>query len=143
MLKSIGRRLRAVQAHHRGRWAEWVHTMAAGGDEPTAADVVETAIALQIPDPGERLSADVDIVRAVAAAERTVATCEADRAALLQPFDGSLEKLRAAVAAAKAEHDRLAAIARPFDEWPNEWFAKSEANRLRQSRPDLFPTGNF
>jgi hypothetical protein len=136
--QGIGKRLRAVTLHHRQKWREWVHALAEGKGEPTAADVVEAALHLKIADPGEQLEADAAIVRAVRDAERAIAACEADRAATLQPYDGSLEKLRAAVAAAKLEYDRLAAIERPFDEWPIEMFQRSTADRLRRSRPDLF-----
>jgi hypothetical protein len=134
----IGKRLRAVTLHHRQKWREWVHALAEGKGEPTAADVVEAALHLKISDPGEQLEADASIVREVHDAERTITICEADRATALQPFDGSLDKLRAAVAAAKAEYDRLAAIERPFNEWPVEWSQRSTADRLRRSRPDLF-----
>jgi hypothetical protein len=134
----IGKRLRAVTAHHRQNWAAWARALAAGEAEPTAADVCEAAAHLKIEDPAAQLETDAQIVREVAAAERTTALCEAARAAALQPYDGSLEKLRAAVAAAKLEFERLAAIERPFDEWPVEWHQRSVADRLRRSRPDLF-----
>jgi hypothetical protein len=135
----IGKRLRAVTLHHRQKWREWVHALAEGKGEPTAADVVEAALHLKIADPGERLEADASIVREVHDAERAIAACEADRAAALAPFDGDLGKLRAAVAASKAEYDRLAAIERPFNEWPVEWFQRSTADRLRRDNPLLFP----
>jgi hypothetical protein len=136
---SIGRRLRAVTLHHRANWRQWATDMAAGKNEPSAADVVEAALHLGIADPAERLEADAQVIREVVDAERTIALCEADRAVTLQPYDGSLEKLREAVAAAKAAYDRLAAIERPFNEWPVEWHQRSTADRLRRSRPDLFP----
>ena len=137
--QGIGKRLRAVTAHHRQNWAAWARALAAGEAEPSAADVVEAAMHLGIEDPAGDLERAAEIVREVAAAERAIAACEADRAAALQPFGGSLEKLRAAVAAAKLEFERLAAIERPFDEWPIEWHQRSTADRLRRSRPDLFP----
>jgi hypothetical protein len=136
--QGIGKRLRAVTAHHRQNWAAWARALAEGKAEPSAADVCEAAAHLKIDDPATALEADAQIIREVVDAERTIALCEADRAAALQPFDGSLDKLRAAVRAAKLEFDRLAAIERPFDEWPVEMFQRSTADRLRRSRPDLF-----
>ena len=139
MLKiAVAKKLKAIAARHRASWRTWAHDIAAGRPEPTAADVVEVAIALGIEDPAGDLERDAEIVREVAAAEKTTAVCERDRAELLRQFGGDAENIRVAIAAAKAEAARLAEILDRAT-WPGEWSIKAEADRLRRSRPDLFP----
>jgi hypothetical protein len=139
MLKiAVGKKLKAITARHRASWRQWAIDIANGRPEPTAADVVEVAIALGIEDPAGDLERDAEIIREVVAAEKTTAVCERDRAELLRPFGGDPENIRVAIDAAKAEVTRLTAL---YDAatWPSEWFIKAEASRLRHSRPDLFP----
>lgn len=138
MLKSaIGKRLRAVTARHRDSWRAWVHDLAEGRPEPTAADVVEAAAHLGIADPAAQLEADVAVVRDVKAAEGAVERGEAKRVERLAPFGGDVKKLRAALDAAKKEVERLTDL---FDKvtWPGAWQAKSRASRLRHQHPHLF-----
>ena len=139
MLKiAVGKKLKAITARHRASWRQWAIDIASGKPEPTAADVVEVAIALGIEDPAGDLERDADIVREVIAAGKTAAACERERQELLRPFGGDPENIRVAIDAAKAEVERLTAL---YDAatWPGEWHIKAEADRLRHSRPDLFP----
>lgn len=138
MLKSaVGKKLKAIAARHRANWRQWAHDIANGRPEPTANDIVEVAIALGIEDPAGDLERDAEIIREVAAAEKTTAVCERDRAELLRQFGGDAENIRAAIDVAKAEVERLTAILDRAT-WPAEWAVRAEASRLRNSRPDLF-----
>jgi hypothetical protein len=138
MLKiAVGKKLKAITARHRASWRTWAHDIAAGKPEPTANDVVEVAIALGIEDPAGDLERDAEIIRQVHAAERTVSRCQRDRADLLGQFGGSAENIRVAIAAAKAEVDRLTALLDRAT-WPTEWSAKARADRLRRDNPGLF-----
>ena len=138
MLKiAVGKKLKAIAARHRASWRTWAHDIANGRPEPTANDVVEVAIALGIEDPAGDLERDAEIIRDVAAAERTIKICEADRVERLRQFGGDAENIRVAIAAAKAEVSRLEEIL-DLATWPSEWSFRAEADRLRRSRPDLF-----
>lgn len=134
---AIGKRLRAVTARHRSNWRQWAADLADGKPEPTAADVVEAAAHLGIADPAEQLEHDSAIIREVRAAEATVERCEASRVERLAPFDGDVEKVRAAIDAAKAEVARLAEILDNAT-WPHGWTYKARADRLRRDNPHLF-----
>ena len=139
MLKAaVSKKLKAIEARHRANWRQWAHDIANGKPEPAAGDVVEVAIALGIEDPAGDLERDAETIREVAAAERTIKICEADRVERLRQFGGDPENIRIAIAAAKAEAARLAEILDRAT-WPGEWSIKAEADRLRRSRPDLFP----
>lgn len=137
MLKTVGKKLRAIAAQHRKRWVGWAHDLAGGGEEPQAELVIETALALGIEDPGEQLSADSEIVREARALEDTIQRIGEKRAERLAPYDGDLEKLRASVATAKAEAARIQELLDEV-EWPHCWSYRSRLSRLKTSRPDLF-----
>lgn len=134
---AIGKRLRAVIAANRQNWRRWAHDLATGKSEPSAAEIIEAAAHLRFEDPGERLEADAEVIRAVHTAERTIAACQKAREEQLVPWGGDIEKLRAAVEATKAEHTRLAEILASA-EWPTEWSARATADRLRRDNPLLF-----
>lgn len=136
---SIRRLSHELKSRAVAAWRTWAQTIAAGGDCPPARDVVDTAILLKIDNPAARLQADADAIEEVAKYEAAAELCRRTVAEKLAEFGGQLPKLQAAMEAARADHQRLAAILDEVQAGCSEHFWTTAAHRTRAAHPLIWP----
>ncbi len=122
----------------RGRWRAWAAAIAAGGDWPAPRDILEAGAILGLAEPAAALEADAATLCEIAQAERNVESSRDAAAAALAPFNGTAEGLADAVAAARAEVERLKAIYEAWYDGGSVRYWQDRINSLRRGAGRLF-----
>jgi hypothetical protein len=130
---------RQLKAEALKTWQRWATDLAAGGDCPSAREVIDVAAILGVDNAAAQLQADADAIAEFDQAERNIALCRKAVADKLQPFGGRVEKLEAAVQAAKSEHARLAAILDEVHGGASESFWTARITRLKRQTSRIWP----
>ncbi len=138
---ALAKKISAVNVAHRTNWRRWAEEIAADKAMPDPLDVLEAAAALAIDNPGSALTQDAETLRELATVERAIVSCQTARAETLKPWNGSIDKLRAALEKAQTEAKRLREQLDSLDN-ASEGFWRHEAYRLRRGAPRLFSEEN-
>lgn len=126
----------------RGRWRAWAASIAAGENWPGARDILEAGAILGLAEPAAALEADAATLCEIAQAEKNIELCRDTAAAALAPFGGSAEGLADAVAAAKAEVERLKALYEAWFDGGSIRYWQDRINSLRRGAGRLFAEDN-
>lgn len=135
-IRDIGRDISAQAA---ADWKRWAIALADGEGAPDGRELVTVAAALRIIDPANELQAAGDAIVEVRTMQRGLADCERHMVEILAPFGGSLDKLLAAVDAAKAELERLEGLAYTVGNGANRGYYTGTLHSIRQRHPNLWP----
>jgi len=108
--ESIRRVNKQLTAQASADWRTWAIALANGEGAPDGRDLMAAAAALTIDDPAAALHDDAEAITEARMAAANVELCKATTDKLLAPWDGSLDKLEAAIAEAKREVERLTEI---------------------------------
>jgi hypothetical protein len=128
---TIRDRDRQLKAEALKTWQRWAQEITDGGDCPSAREVIDVAAILGVDNAAAQLQADADAIAEFDQAERNIALCRKAVADKLEPFGGRVDKLEAAVQAAKSEHARLAAILDEVHGGASESFWTASVSRLK------------
>lgn len=135
---TIRKQIDAMHVANVDAWRLAVKRLAQDDVAPKAADVVQVARYLRIDDPGAALEADRETFAAVAQAEANQALCRRQTAALLEPWQGDIQNLRAMQQAVLAQ---AAALQTQMDEIEGGFslgYWIDFANDLRAASPRLY-----
>lgn len=128
-----------MRAEGLARWRAWAKQIAEGGNPPSARDLLEVGAILEVDTPAERLQADADALAELATFERSAESCRRAVAEKLEPFGGRIERLRAKLAATKAEVEQLAATLQDVEHGCSEPHWTSAIHHLKRRHERLFP----
>lgn len=137
--QSIREQERRLKTDALSAWQRWAQAVATGGEVPTAREVVDAAHLLGIEHAASQLQADADAIVEVRRCETAAAVCRKAVADKLEAFGGRVENLEAAVAAAKAEYDRLAEILAAVQDGCSEGFWRGATHEARRGHPLIWP----
>jgi hypothetical protein len=137
-LAKLRKQMAAQAASNWQRWAVAVADDA--GDFPPVADLLAAARELGVDDAVAALRADADAIVEARTAAANVELCKATTDKLLAPWDGSLDKLEAAIAEAKREVERLAEIHGNAADGCSRSFWVNILHRAHVGHPRIWPT---
>jgi hypothetical protein len=139
---SLARLQRQLADKAAADWRSWAVAVADGGDFPDVRDLLSAATALGIPDAVVALRDDAQAITDSRIAIDNIAVCEANAAALLEPYGGRVDKLEAAIVEAKREVERLADILDRASDAPGRSFYVNSLHHTRVKHSRLWPTYN-
>ena len=127
----------ALELETHKKWRLWVKTIASGGQPPTPREILEAAAILQIVHPGQSLEQDVQAAQAVVAAATLEAESDKAFAAFMEPWNGHVDGIHVAIAAAERKLTELKGTLYRYQHWPRNQHRTAVA-AARKNNPRLF-----
>jgi hypothetical protein len=134
---TITTKLDELHREHSRRWREMATAVASGKSTPNVLDLIETASALAIANPGDAIEHDAGVLKELKQAKANVELCQRTNAERLKPW-GDMAELRSAAEAAKREAESLAILLAELDAGGSEVYWQNVIRQLKRTNPRLF-----